>query len=542
MNAIIIVGLGLLILAWGFLVYSRKASNWFGVDPSAPTPAHRFYDGIDYVPTSTPILFGHHFASIAGAGPIIGPILAASYGWLGVFLWLALGAVLAGGIHDMGSILASVKHDGHSIGELIGRYIRREARLVFLVFAWVTLVLVIAAFDVIVAKTFAKSPEVATASILFLVLAMIFGLLRMKGLNVGLLTLCGILGLGMAIWLGFRFPCSLPQKTWQVLLFVYVFLAAVTPVWLLLQPRDYLNAFLLYGLLLGGLVGLFFKAPHLKLPPFTGFSNELGPLFPILFVITSCGAVSGFHSLVGSGTTAKQLDREPQARTVGYGAMLLETILAFVALMSVAIFSFQEYRALLKTKGPIAAFAQGVGGFFSSLGLPLEVGIAFAALAVSGFALTSLDTATRVGRFTLEEIFVRTPNPWSRFWATGVTVALAAALALTGTWKSIWPLMGTANQLLAALALLALMSWLKGVGRQYHFLKWPALFMLLVTISALVLLLRKHWQAQHFLLVSLAAGLLALALYIAWSAFRPHGARPKEACATESENERADRP
>ena len=542
MNALLVVGIGLLGLAWGFLVYSRKAAQWFGVDPSSPTPAHRLYDGLDYVPTPTPILFGHHFASIAGAGPIIGPILAASYGWLGVFLWLILGAIFAGGLHDMGSIIASVKHNGRTIGELIKCYIRPEARVVFLLFAWITLVLVIAAFDVIVAKTFAKSPPVATASMLFLVLAVIFGLLRKKGLGIGLLTLLGLLGLGIAIWLGFRFPLALPQRTWQLLLFAYVFLAAVTPVWILLQPRDYLNAFLLYGLLGGGLLGLIFHAPQIRLPAFTGFSNQLGPLFPLLFVITSCGAVSGFHSLVGSGTTARQLDRESQARVVGYGGMLLETILALVALMSVAIFPLGQYHSLLKTKGPIAAFAQGVGGFFSSLGLPFKIGVTFAALAVSGFALTSLDTATRVGRFTLEEIIGLHTHPWRRFLTTGLTVALAAILALTGTWKSIWPLMGTANQLLAALALLALMAWLRSAAKHYRFLQWPALFMLVVTISALAFLIAKHWQAKHFVLVILAFGLLILALYISWMSFRPRGGLPKGSCATGVESGPEDRP
>ncbi len=530
MNAVWLVLVGLLVLAAGFWFYSALAARWFGVDPQATTPAHRLRDGLDYDPTPTPVLFGHHFASIAGAGPIIGPILAASYGWLGVFLWLVLGAVLAGGIHDMGSILASVKHEGRSIGELIGRYLRPEARVVFLLFAWVTLVLVIAAFDVIVAKTFARSPEVATASLLFLFLALLFGFLRQKGFPLGLLTLIGLGGLVGAIYLGFHFPLLLAESKWRLLLFAYIFLAAVTPVWLLLQPRDYLNAFLLYGLLLGGLVGLFLAAPAIELPAFTGWKNELGPLFPILFVITSCGAVSGFHSLVGSGTTAKQLDREPQARLIGYGGMLLETVLALVALMAVIGLSLPEYKALLKAKGPIAAFAQGVGGFFAALGFSAKAGEAFAALAVSAFALTSLDTATRVGRFTLEEIWGKAGFEGKRFLTTAFTVALAAALALSGTWKSIWPLMGTANQLLAALALLALTAWLKAMGRYYAFLKWPTVFMFLVTLTALVLLMGKNLAQGNFLLLIMATGLLVLALYLAWTGLRPPASHPKGSC------------
>jgi len=542
MSAVGLVLLGLLILLLGFTVYSRLAARWFGVDPLAPTPAHRFRDGLDYDPAPTPVLFGHHFASIAGAGPIIGPILAASYGWLGVFLWLILGAVFAGGIHDMGSILASVKHDGRSIGELIGRYIRKEARLVFLAFAWVTLVLVIAAFDVIVAKTFTHTPEVATASVFFLFLALAFGSLRQRGVSLLPLTLMGLIGLLGAIYLGFRFPLEVPEKLWRLVLLAYVFLAAVTPVWLLLQPRDYLNAFLLYGLLLGGLLGFFFAAPRLTLPAFTSWKNDLGPIFPILFVVTSCGAISGFHSLVGSGTTAKQLDREPQARVIGYGGMLLETVLALVALMAVVGLSLSQYQALLKSKGPIAAFAQGIGGFLAALGFAPRVGEAFAALAVSAFALTSLDTATRVGRFALEEILEFQVLYGKRFLATAATVGLAAVLALSGTWKSIWPLMGTANQLLAALALLALTSWLKASGRYHAFLKWPAGFMFLVTISALLLLIWKNFSTGKPLLVVLAGGLLILALYIAWAGFKPRVFHPRGSCGAGAGNVPEDGP
>ena len=503
------------ILGAGYFLYGRKLEVWFGVGEGA-TPAHRLRDGLDYEPAPLPVLFGHHFASIAGAGPIIGPILAASYGWLGVVLWLVLGAIFAGGVHDMGAILASVKHEGRSIGELIRRYLRPEAQKIFLLFAWVTLVLIIAAFDVIVAKTFVHSPQVATASLFFLALALGFGVLKAKGFSVFGLTVGGILGLVGAIWLGFVFPLKLSQNLWQLLLFGYVFLAAVTPVWLLLQPRDYLNAYLLYALLLGGVLGVIFKGPPLRLPVFTGFTNELGPLFPILFVITSCGAISGFHSLVGSGTTAKQLSRERDARPVGYGAMLLECVLGLLALLAVATLSFGDYQALLKAKGPIAAFANGIGGFLEVFGLPREKGVAFAALAVSAFALTSLDTATRVARLALEELLLSgsSARRGRVFLTTVVSVGLAAFLALTGTWRSIWPLMGTANQLLAALALLALLAWLKATGHRFAFVKWPAVFMFLVTLTALTLILVKNLRGQPILSL-LALMLLIFALYLA---------------------------
>jgi len=515
-NAAILLGVVFSLLLVGYLVYGKKLERWFGVLKGGQTPAYRLRDGLDYEPTPLPVLFGHHFASIAGAGPIIGPILAASYGWLGVLLWLVLGAIFAGGVHDMGAILASVKHEGRSIGELIKCYIRPEAQKVFLLFAWVTLVLIIAAFDVIVAKTFVHSPPVATASLLFLLLALAFGILRRRGLSLGLLSSFGILGLLFAIWVGFRFPLKLSQSLWQWLLFGYVFIAAVTPVWVLLQPRDYLNAFLLYALLGAGLLGVVFKHPSLKLPLFTGLTNELGPLFPILFVITSCGAISGFHSLVGSGTTAKQLAKETHARPIGYGGMLLESVLGVVALLAVAVLPWAAYREILKEAGPIGAFASGVGGFLEALGLQKEKGMAFAALAVSAFALTSLDTATRVARFALEELLggiLPLQRKLLLFLATAVSVGLAAGLAFTGTWRSIWPLMGTANQLLAALALLALWAWLRSAGRFRAFVRWPALFMLLVTLSALALLMIKNW-GRNYLLVALSFLLFLLALFI----------------------------
>ena len=522
-RTLILVAVG--IFGIGYLFYGRLLSRWFGVDDRHITPAHRFRDGLDFVPTSTPVLFGHHFASIAGAGPIVGPILAASYGWLGVFLWLILGAVLAGGVHDMGAIMASLRHDGRSIGEILRQYLGPTAQRLFLLFATATLILVVAAFDVIVAKTFVASPPVATASAGFLVLAILFGILYYRaGVSLPFLTFLGILGLLFSIWIGFRFPLRLPENTWRLVLFGYVFLAATFPVWLLLQPRDYLNAFLLYGLLFGAFLGLLLSHPPVRLPAYTGFTNELGPLFPILFVITSCGAISGFHSLVGSGTTARQVARESQARSVGYGAMLLEGVLGVIALCAVVGLSLPEYRELLKTRGPIATFASGVAGFFAALGISPPKGRAFAALAVSAFALTSLDTATRVARFMLEELFSpgssHVSTPRSRAVFTLAVVGLSAGLAFSGAWQRIWPLMGTANQLLAALALLALSVWLTSSRRFSLFVKVPALFMLAVTLTALVLIVRRNVLSANWLLATLGAGLLALTVLLLRLALR----------------------
>ncbi len=518
-----LVLLALLILGVGFFFYGRFLVRWFGLDDQRETPAYRFRDGLDFFPTSTPILFGHHFASIAGAGPIVGPILAASYGWLGVFLWLVLGAVLAGGVHDMGSIVASLRHEGRSLGEILRQYLGPVAQKTFLLFATATLILVVAAFDVIVAKTFVASPPVATASLGFLVLAVLFGLFyyRLRW-PLWSLTLLGIGGLLGAIALGFAFPLQLSENTWRLLLFGYVFLASVLPIWLLLQPRDYLNAFLLYALLLGAFLGLLLQGLPVKLPAFTGFYNPLGPFFPILFVITSCGAISGFHSLVGSGTTARQVARESQALKVGYGAMLLEGLLGIISLGAVVVLSTQEYHHLLKSAGPIAAFASGVAGFLKVFGLSQAKGRAFAALAVSAFALTSLDTATRVSRFMLEELFSpsgeHVSTTRSRVLFTLLVVGLAAALAFSGAWQKIWPLMGAANQLLAALALLALTVWLVSIRRPSAFVRLPALFMLAVTLTAMVILIKKNTASGHYLLAALSALLLALTLFLLWHA------------------------
>ncbi|WP_456434191.1 carbon starvation CstA family protein [Thermosulfuriphilus sp.] len=512
------------VLLLGYLFYSRLVAQWFGLREDEPTPAHRLEDGIDYVPAPLPVVFGHHFASIAGAGPIIGPILAISFGWLGVFAWLVLGVIFAGGVHDLGAMIASLRHRGRSIGEIIKAYIGSRAFFLFLSFAWATLVLVIAAFVVIVAKTFSARPEVASASVLFLILAVIFGA-ALYWLRLPLIpaTLVGVFLLAGAIFLSFRLPLVLSQKTWLYLLLGYIFIAATTPVHLLLQPRDYLNSFLLYGLLAGGLIGLVVKQPRIEIPAWTGFSNEIGPFFPLLFVITSCGAISGFHSLVASGTTAKQLSQAGHARPVGYGAMLLETVLALVSLMAVAGLSLATYKDQLATIGPIALFSQGVGHFMAALGIPFVLGQSFAGLAVSAFALTSLDTATRVARFTLEEMVGREAEligPYNRFLATTITVASAAILALSGKWRTIWPIMGSANQLLAALALLALFVWLARSRRPKAFVGIPTVFMILVTTSSLGLLFFKQYKAGHLLLATVSLGLLVLSLVLVLEASR----------------------
>jgi len=503
MSATILILVAIICFVLGYIFYGKFVANKLGIDPNRETPAHTMRDNVDYVPAKAPVLLGHHFASIAGAAPIIGPIVAAVFGWLPVFLWIIFGNIFIGAVHDFTSLIASVRHKGQSIGKIIEEQIGQKGKQLFLIFAWATLVLIIAAFTILVAKTFVSTPAVATSSTLFIVLAVLFGLsiYRMKT-SLTVATMIGVTLLLTCVWLGVKFPLILSanaaqsQQMWSWILLAYIFVASVTPVWILLQPRDYLNSFLLYLVLLGAFVGILFKNPSIEFPAFTHFIDpKLGSIFPILFVTVACGAISGFHSLVASGTTAKQLNREQDAQPIGYGAMLIEGLLAIIALITVAMLLKSDYSAKLAEQGPIGLFSNGVGSFVEKLGIPLNVGITFAALAVSAFALTSLDTATRLGRFTFQEFF-RSGNQTpiqnfltNRFVATFFTIIPAGILALSGSYTTIWPIFGAANQLLAALALLTGSVWLAKKQQKNQFLRYPMYFMFAVTLSALAILI-----------------------------------------------------
>jgi carbon starvation protein len=513
----------------GYLFYGRYLARKFKLDNTRQTPAHTMEDGVDYVPTRPVILLGHHFASIAGAAPIIGPIAAAVFGWGPVYLWIIFGGIFMGAVHDFSALVASVRHHAQSIGTVIEEHVGPFGKKLFLVFAWTTLILILAAFLVIVARTFAAQPEVGTASVLFILLALLFGLgiYRWK-VNLLAGTIVGVILLFFCIYLGMVFPLQLPVAAWIWILMGYIFVASVVPVWVLLQPRDYLNSFLLYLLLIGAFIGIVAANPIIKLDFYRGFSQDLGTLFPILFVTVACGAISGFHALVASGTTAKQLNRESDARPIGYGAMLIESLLAVIALVTAAVITQQEYHGFMNAGGggPVALFASGVGNFMSKLGLPLETGISFAALTVSAFALTTLDTATRLSRFSFQEFFA-SPNSGSqrqwlsnRFVGTLISVAAGGGLALSGQWKAIWPLFGAANQLLAALSLLAVTLWLKSKKTANWFTRWPMYFMYIMTNCALLLLLWKNLRTHHFLLAFFSLLLLGVSISMVIHAFK----------------------
>ncbi|MBN2008477.1 carbon starvation protein A [candidate division KSB1 bacterium] len=506
MSAIIILFAAVSCFIAAYVIYGRWLAKKLDIDPHRETPAHTMRDNIDYVPAKAPVLLGHHFASIAGAAPIIGPITAAVFGWVPVLLWLILGGIFIGAVHDFTSLVASIRHRGKSIGEVIETYVGHTGKQLFLIFAWATLVLVIAAFTILVVKTFVQTPAVGTSSSLFIALAIAFGfLIYRKNVSLGAASSVGVALLLCCVWLGIKMPIvfsenqALSGTIWTYIVLLYIFVASVTPVWILLQPRDYLNSFLLYMLLIGAFIGLLLKHPTVQFPQFVAFTDaKLGPMFPILFVTVACGAISGFHSLVASGTTAKQLNNERDAKVVTYGGMLIETLLAVIALLTAAILLPAEYKTIAN---PIVIFSNGVGAFMTTFGLPVHTGITFTALAVSAFALTSLDTATRLGRFAFQEYFKSSSRTWltNRYVATFFTILPGAILALSGSYRAIWPIFGSANQLLAALALLAGSVWLAKRGIGNRFLTIPMVIMFLVTLSALVILIvQKSVLIQHY--------------------------------------------
>jgi carbon starvation protein len=484
------------------------------------------HDGVDYCPAKAPVLFGHHFASIAGAAPIIGPVVAVAFGWLPVLLWIVIGGIFLGSVHDFSALMASLRHQGRSIGEVIGVNVNHLCRQLFLIFLWATLVLVIAVFIVVVSKTFVAEPSAGTSSSLFIFLAVIFGLTiyRWKA-PLWLATLVGLLFLILCMYVGWYYPLSLPYKTWNVLLFVYIFIASVTPVWILLQPRDYLNSFLFYAVLIAMVVGVFVANPSINAPAFTSwYVPELGYLFPILFVTVACGAISGFHSVVASGTTAKQLDNEKDAKKIAFGGMLVESLVAVLATIMAIMFINSDYMVMLKDQGPVYIFASGVGKVMSAMGFSEVKSVSFATLAVSAFVLTSLDTATRLARFAFQEFFApragESPSILfrNRFIGTAITVAAAIALTFSGKWPAIWPVFGAANQLLAALALLAVTVWLTKGGLKPKFTAIPMFIMFAITISALVSLVVHNYSTGDTGLLIVGLILFGVAVVVIYEA------------------------
>ncbi|CEJ74503.1 carbon starvation protein CstA [[Clostridium] sordellii] len=526
MNSLTLLLVSAIILFIGYVCYGGYLAKKWGVDDNIKTPAHTKYDGVDYVPAKSPVLLGHHFASIAGAGPIVGPIQAAVFGWIPVALWVLIGSIFFGGVQDFGSLFASIRHDGKSIGEIIEFNMGRKGKKLFSLFAWLTLVLVVAAFANIVADNFVSTPQAASASMFFIILAILFGIAVYR-FKMPLIpaTIVGVILLFGCIYLGFLFPIVLSKQTWIILLMIYIFVASVTPVWILLQPRDYLNSYLLYAMIIGALLGIFILRPEIQMEGFVGFNVEGQYLFPFLFVTVACGAISGFHSLVGSGTSSKQLYKESDAKKIGYGAMLIEGLLAIVALITVAYISNKQFGSLLGNGGPVNVFSEGIANFMMPFGIPFTVGKTFTSLAISAFALTSLDTATRLGRFIFQEFFDTTnpdekeskkstnKNPLTNMYiSTIITVVCSGLLAVMG-YEKIWPIFGSANQLLAAIALMAIAIWLANSKKSFKEFIIPIIFMFIVTIVSLCLNIKAN-IGVNYALVIIAVLLLILALIL----------------------------
>ncbi|WP_439487766.1 carbon starvation CstA family protein [Algoriphagus sp.] len=523
MNLAVLLLISAAILFIAYKVYGKIVYRKFGLNDKNPAPSHTHRDGVDYEPSKPIVVLGHHFASIAGAGPIVGPIIAITFGWIPAVIWILVGGIFFGAVHDLGSMATSLKTDGKSIGVIIRNQIGMKGKQLFVIFSFSTLILVIGVFADIIAKTFVTNPGVASASILFILLAIAFGIVNKligdKKTAFLIISVIGVILMYFFVYLGMKIPFALDYKIWILVLLAYAFLASVTPVSMLLQPRDYLNSFLLYGLIIAGVLGVFIANPEIQMSNEINVSDEnLGYIFPVLFVTIACGAISGFHSLVASGTTSKQLNKESDAKLVGFGGMLIESFLAIIAVGAVVILSRSEYMDRLSGEGPVALFSTGLGGMIATLGISEEFAVGFVALTVSAFALTTLDTCTRLARFTLQEYFEDVPQATgqylakNRYVSTGIVVLFSILLLLSGEFTTLWPIFGSANQLLAALALLTIAVWLIKKNINALFVTIPMFFMFTVTLSSLGLFAWKNFQDEVYVLSIIAALLFILAI------------------------------
>ncbi len=508
MNGLVIVLIAIVVLGAGYLLYGRWLASKWGLDPKAKTPAYTHEDGQDYVPSSKLTVFAHQFSSIAGAGPVTGPILASVFGWVPVLLWLLIGGLFFGAVQDFGALYASVKNEGKSMGMIIEKYIGRTGRKLFMLFCWLFTLLVMAAFTDMVAGTFVgkgvegmtkatgyANSAAASISMLFIVVAIIFGLIQKKvgKMKEWVRAVVAIALLVVMFIIGMKLPMYATKSTWIYIVMAYLFLASVMPMWLLMEPRDYMTTFMLLGMIIGAVVGVIAEHPTMKLNAFSGFNVDGSYLFPTLFVTIACGAVSGFHSLVSSGTSSKTISNEKDMPMVGYGAMVVESLLGVIALVVVGAVAVNG----TKPEGtPFSIFSTGVAGFFEKFGIPVQVATVFMTMCVSALALTSLDSVARIGRMSFQELFYGDTTDTSKmpgwqkvltnkYFATIITLFFGYLLTLGG-YNNIWPLFGSANQLLAALVLIALAVFLKTTGRTGWTLYIPMFVMLAVTFTALI--------------------------------------------------------
>ena len=555
MTGLMMLGMALVVFAGGYFLYGRWLEKTWGVDPTAKTPAYALEDGNDYVPSSKFTVFAHQFSSITGAGPVTGPIIAAMFGWVPVLIWLMIGGIFFGAVQDFTALYASVKNQGKSMGMLIEQYIGKTGKRMFLLFSWLFTLLVTAAFADIVAGTFngfkaggaLATPNAAAASIsmLYIVVAIAFGyflkvcpLSEKPKLAVGVVLILGMFYVGIAN------PLYFDKTTWLYVVFAYMFMAAVMPMWLLMEPRDYLSVFLLLGMIASGVVGVVFTNPTIQLNAFNGFEVAGKPMFPILFITIACGAVSGFHSLVSSGTSSKTVANEKDMLFIGYGSMLIESVLAVVSLIVVGA---AATGGVMPKGTPFAIFGNAVGSFLSMFGMSAHVATCVVTMCVSALALTTLDSVGRIGRMCFQELF-STDNPeemgamqrvlTNKYFATVITLFFGYLLCLGG-YMNVWPLFGAANQLCAALVFIALAVFLKVTGREGKMLYVPMFFMLVVTLTSLAMsiygIVNKLMTGAKF--VMLIDGLqlvVAIALIVLASLIASNGIRTLFASKSES--------
>lgn len=525
MNSLLVAIIAAFLLVLGYRFYGKLMERLWEVEPERKTPAVTQTDGVDYVPARHwTILFGHHFASIAGAGPIIGPVVAvAIWGWVPAIIWIVVGSIFIGAVHDFGTLMVSIRHKGRSISDVAHSLISYRAKLLFAAFLWLSLILVVAVFAAVAGKTLATTPEVVVPTFGLILVALLIGVVIYRwNLNQLLATIIGITLLFGLILLGYYFPIELGRNAatkWTVILLIYAFIASVLPVNILLQPRDYLSTFVLFFGMIFGILGLVITHPTIHTPAVIAWSGKSGTLWPMMFVVIACGAISGFHSMIASGTTSKQLTSEGDARKIGYGAMILEGGLAVLALLAVTAGLYWKgqgaegliYPELLEKKGWIGAFGAGYGELvrpiFGVLGM--FIGITM----LKTFVMTTLDSATRIGRYISEELLgegFKITLFKNRYLSSGLFIILAGTLAF-GNWKAIWPIFGASNQLVAALALIVLTTFLASRNKPTKYTLYPCIFMLITTLGALVYQISGFIQKKNFLLGGIGLILIILA-------------------------------
>ena len=529
MSALLVVGASLLLFVVAYHFYGRFLERLWDVSPDRKTPAFEKEDGVDYVPAKHwTILFGHHFSSIAGAGPILGPVIACVvWGWFPAVLWIVFGSILLGGVHDFSALILSLRYGGNSVGEVAESIIGRRSRVLFSLFLWLSLVLVVAVFSAVTANTLVQEPQIVIPTFGLILLALIFGVLIYRlGANYTYATLGALVLLILLFVLGDHFPVSIrgasPVKVWIIILLIYSFVASVVPVNLLLQPRDYLSAFILFFGLLLGYAGLSTSRPAINTPAYISFSaGTKGPLWPMMFVMIACGAISGFHSLVASGTTSKQIANEKDGKKIAYGGMLTEGVLSVLALLCVCAGLYWDssipslsYPLLMQKGDWIGTFATGFGQITSRILRP-ETGKMLAIVMINAFVLTTLDTATRITRYISSELF---GDAWkikvfkNRYFATFFVILAAGYLAL-GNWQKIWPVFGASNQLVAAIALFVAGVFLLKKGKGAFTAILPSIFMFLTTITALFYQSHSFYREKNYLLGNISVLLVFLALF-----------------------------